>query len=269
MIRIFYNTGRPTAHAIRDRIREAGYTARTSRRTTPGAEVVLDPDDTNITWGASLKVANPEVPLYNRRLPRRSKTTVLQAIRCCPETSGLEVDFRDVSGGGSIPDSWDEWLWRKPYGSKGADIIHATRDGFPVTTTDEHTLITQYIPKIAEFRAHVFDGEVLQVTRKKPEDPSVVAWNCGNDVVQHRIKNRIQIQSIGNVAAAAIKAQGGAPEERLFGAVDIIMDKYGRLYVLEINSAPALTVDSRLNAYCEKILALAGIEHKYEEVVNE
>ena len=36
-----------------------------------------------------------------------------------------------------------------------------------------------------------------------------------------------------------------------FGAVDIVMDRLGSLYVLEVNSAPALQVEDRLDKYVE------------------
>jgi len=203
--------------------------------------------------------------VFNWNMPRVGKLRCLKLLN----DTGLAIPFVEANvyefdQYEDVPEDWMSWLWRTERGSRGQDIImQNTRQPANTGLTEWHTFITQYIPKVAEYRVHVFGDKVLQVTRKKPADPSVIAWNTGNDVVQHRIKNQIQIETIGNVGMAAMDCMGDR-NEHLFGAVDVIMDEFGSLYVLEINSAPSLTVESRVNAYAQEVLALAGVEHTFE-----
>lgn len=271
MITLFYNKSGITAKALVDNLNKVTEARRVKVR--PGARPIINPDHTNVSYGASIQ--ETDVPVYNSMLPRIGKLTCLQRLN----DHGLGVPiarnivFPDLELEGGNNEEWESWLWRTEHGSKGRDIIFQRRgEPRPAQVNGENTRYTfasQFIEKVAEFRAHVFGGEVLQVTRKKPADPTVVAWNTGQDVVQHRIKNRLQIETIGNVAVDAITAMPGTDIECHFGAVDIIMDRWGTLYVLEINSAPGLTVESRLNAYTNKILELAGVDERIQDEEEE
>jgi hypothetical protein len=99
-------------------------------------------------------------------------------------------------------------------------------------------LYTKFIPKSAEFRVHVFRGEVIDYIEKKrlPTERRPANFNeyissthCG------WVFSRTGIRDMPEVRLIAIKAVLGLD----FGAVDIVYEN-GLPYVLEINSAPGL-----------------------------
>ncbi len=99
-------------------------------------------------------------------------------------------------------------------------------------------LYTKYIFKEKEFRVHVVGDNVID-TQRKIRDPEreVITWK----VRSHQngfIYTRNNVKSCNvrdELATAAIHAL-----DLDFGAVDIIQDKEGIYYVLEVNTAPGL-----------------------------
>lgn len=98
--------------------------------------------------------------------------------------------------------------------------------------------ITEYIPKIKEFRVHCVQGRVVGVSEKNPPNREAVSWNFhgdDGDTEFNNIKWSEWPMDVVNLALAALS------KSRLhFGAVDVIHDGK-RPYVLEINSAPSLS----------------------------
>lgn len=114
-------------------------------------------------------------------------------------------------------------------------------------------LYTKYIFKTKEFRVHVVNGKVIDTQQKiKDPDREVKTWK----VRSHEngfifARNNIKPCDIrDNLAVSSITALGLD-----FGAVDIIEDKQGELYVLEVNTAPGLEGQTITN-YGEAFSAL-------------
>lgn len=99
-------------------------------------------------------------------------------------------------------------------------------------------LYTKYIFKDKEYRVHVVGDKVID-TQRKIKDPNqeVKTWKVrshANGFIYAR--NGITPDAARDeLAVAAVKAVGLD-----FGAVDIIQNKKGTYYVLEINTAPGL-----------------------------
>lgn len=106
-------------------------------------------------------------------------------------------------------------------------------------------LYTKYIKKENEWRVHVFNGEVIDVQRKArnltvPDDQ--VNWHVRShangfiymrgdlDAFKPDLLARISDSAINTCSTLALD----------FGAVDIITTKGGKVYVLEVNTAPGL-----------------------------
>jgi hypothetical protein len=126
---------------------------------------------------------------------------------------------------------------------------------FDVETTPnppQAPLYTAYIPKKAEYRVHVFNGQVIDVQQKKKkrdfaEDTrDTHIRNVSNGYVYTR-NGVVPPTGINELACAAVAAVGYQ-----YGAVDIIYnEKRDKLYVLEVNSRPGLmgtTVDKYVEA---------------------
>lgn len=111
-------------------------------------------------------------------------------------------------------------------------------------------LYVKYIKKAAEYRVHVFNGEVVDVQQKRQrrgyEDTNHQIRNHENGWVFCREDIRLP-DSIPALAIASCNALGLD-----FGAVDVIWNNhYQRAYTLEVNCAPGIegrTVDIYVNA---------------------
>lgn len=120
----------------------------------------------------------------------------------------------------------------KGHSGDGIEIVE------PGHEVPEAPLYTKYIFKEKEFRIHVVGGKVIDTQRKiKDPDKEVVTWKVrshANGFIFAR--NGIEAsEERDKLAIAAMKAI-----MLDFGAVDIIQDKQGVYYVLEINTAPGL-----------------------------
>lgn len=96
--------------------------------------------------------------------------------------------------------------------------------------------ISQYIPKVAEYRVAVVSGRAVWVANKTPADPAAIAWNVARG-------GRFDNVNWGDWPLKAVKVaiQAFNVSSLDFGGVDIMVDAEGNCYVLEINSAPSLT----------------------------
>lgn len=106
--------------------------------------------------------------------------------------------------------------------------------------------ISTFIDKVAEFRIYPVSGRVAAVANKIPEDKNAVAWN-------HAQGGKFENVRWGNWPLEAIKVSLAAFElsELDFGGVDVMVDKDGNAYVLEINSAPSLTSPYRQSCFAK------------------
>ena len=123
---------------------------------------------------------------------------------------------------------------------------------------------SELIDKVAEYRVYVVSGRVATVARKTPDNPDAVAWNVAQggrfDVVRW---NEWPMEAV-KVSLEAFKHS-----ELDFGGVDVMIDRDGRAYVIEINSAPSLPLLSsgevsyrqRCMAKCFKYIHDNGKQH--------
>jgi predicted ATP-grasp superfamily ATP-dependent carboligase len=118
-------------------------------------------------------------------------------------------------------------------------------------------LYTEYIPKKAEYRIHVFEGKVIDRQQKKKkrgfeEDRNTRVSNLSNGYVY----TRDAIVLPENIEALAVKAVEACRYS--YGAVDIIYnEKRNQCYVLEVNSRPGLmgtTLGNYINAIKEYVI---------------
>ena len=96
--------------------------------------------------------------------------------------------------------------------------------------------ISEYIPKVAEYRVCFIQGLVAWVANKIPKDPQAIAWNVAQGSKFENVSWKKWPIDVIETAHKAYLISG-----LYFGGVDVIVDKDGRSYVLEINSAPSHT----------------------------
>ena len=119
-------------------------------------------------------------------------------------------------------------------------------------------LYTLGVSNNGEYRVHVFKDEVILYQKKSrrliDEDEVDVPTDEQSDIRNlesgwvYRTGNLERLERIEHLALDTIKALGLD-----FGAVDIIMDSEGAVFVLEVNTAPGLgntqTKDAYINAF--------------------
>ncbi len=116
-------------------------------------------------------------------------------------------------------------------------------------------LFVQYIKKRAEYRVHVFKGQVIDVQQKRKKrgfegEINTKIRTHGNGWVFTR-GNLSVPDSVGPLAISAVNALGLD-----FGAVDIVYNnRQARAYVLEVNTAPGLEGQT-IAKYGDAILGL-------------
>lgn len=104
-----------------------------------------------------------------------------------------------------------------------------------VTKVTDH-YISEYIPKVAEYRVCFIQGLVAWVANKIPKDPQAIAWNVAQGGKFENVAWKKWPIDVIETAYKAYKLSG-----LYLGGVDVMVDKHGRSYVLEINSAPSHT----------------------------
>lgn len=108
--------------------------------------------------------------------------------------------------------------------------------------------ISEYIPKVAEYRVFVVQGRAVAVAKKTPGNPEDIAWNVARggrfdnvgwgDWPLKAVKNAIIAFNLSGLD---------------FGGVDVMVDAQGECYILEINSAPSLTSPYRQECLAKAI----------------
>jgi glutathione synthase/RimK-type ligase-like ATP-grasp enzyme len=106
---------------------------------------------------------------------------------------------------------------------------------------------SEFVDKVREFRVHVGHSKVLAFMEKHNPGNGSIAWNRAvNDSEPFtRVKqSEADDQNLLPVLQEAIKAVNALGLD--MGGVDVILDKNGVAYVLEVNTAPTLNSSPRV-----------------------
>lgn len=146
-----------------------------------------------------------------------------------------------------------EWIregkevWgRSTFHTQGTDIIGKGHRKFW-----ERDFWVLKIPSIvAEYRQHIWDGKGIRRGKKlQVEEPSrkleVRSRKNGWHIDYGPFPSPPTLREIGKKAVQVVGYKGGA--------VDVVEDREGKLWVLEVNSAPSLKDENTLKAYVDAI----------------
>lgn len=204
-------------------------------------------DDVLVNWGSSQDIHTVKdcARVMNYVLPVRTAANKLRFFDYLfgPESNnpynGVFVKTVEYTDKQEVAQQWSDAdctvIVREKLTGHSGDGIIIIEPGQPVPPAP---LYTKYIFKDKEFRVHVVGSKVID-TQRKIKDPTreVVTWKVRshqNGFIYAR-NGIVADPSRDQLAVAAVNAVG-----LHFGAVDIIQDKAGVYYVLEINTAPGL-----------------------------
>ncbi len=128
--------------------------------------------------------------------------------------------------------------------SKGKNLIVLTNKTEFINhfnKNSENWYYSEFIDKIAEFRVHVGSGKALCLMEKHKPNNNNIAWNRAINHSEPFTRVYQKDSDSRNLRAVIIAALNAVKALDLdMGAADIIVDKNGNPYVLEINTAPTL-----------------------------
>lgn len=254
--RIFFNSNNFKASSplrIVDILEARGVWARVIRHVN--SHYKPRPTDLVINWGCPPPTRWPLVP---RTLNDKALVMVaVDKLEAFKAFKAAEVPCPDFTTEYAVAQRWA--LKRavvgrsllKSFEGRGIAISQAGEEPHKVDDQGRRCkLWTQYIPKKAEYRVHVFNGKVIDVTQKRKRrgvevNPQVRSWHNGWVYTRENLKKPEGLEALGVKAVQACGLD--------FGAVDIIWNKKkNQSFVLEVNSAPGLDGQT-LNSYATAI----------------
>lgn len=243
MINIATKNFNRTPRMLVEKLKENGYPAQVISECDAGKD-----NQFYVCWGVNPRFDNGKI-LNKGSIFKRSevfKALMLDKIPV-PEFTTLDSSF--ING-------LKNCLLRDEYGFGGRDISNVIESD-SIDEIPSGKVLVEYINKIAEYRVN-FAGYDVLITRKIHEDDGLsyksvsrndIAWNHAFGYKQISVSNKFLEYILKNIANAVKDALVVD-----FGAIDVVVDLYGRPYVLEYNSAPGLTVDNRISLYIDYII---------------
>lgn len=188
-----------------------------------------------VRWGCT-----STVPRVNgERIPVINKAS---AIHATSDKAGFRKSFESMFSIPSFGDGWGDPVFPcvvRPYThSRGRDLYFCNDQrelDSAILQCGPNWYAGEYIPKVEEYRVYVVGGRAVAVARKNVEDKEAVAWN--------RALGGCEFSNVkwGEWPLMVVKA-GLEAVNHLgldFGGADVMVDKEGKPYVLEVNSAPS------------------------------
>lgn len=197
-----------------------------------------------------------------------NKLSALRALKAAgvlvPEfTTDIDIARRWVRSGETVVERHE----LRGNSGAGIRIVNLDDPDMPSVVHDA-PLYTKFIPKTAEFRVHVFRGEVIDYIEKKKVAAERRTENFNryvSSIHQGWVFTRTNVRDIPEVRNIAINAVRALGLD--FGAVDIIYYE-GSPYVLEVNTAPGLS-GTTLVKYANAFRRYMGAPDLQEHVVRE
>lgn len=215
-----------------------------------GHIIPQQPIETLIRWGSRATISPIPSRVINKLKALKLASNKLESLMIL-DSAGIRIPPY-----GAAPKSFP-CLARKEHHTQGNDIVLCMQEADTRRALNSGcTYFTSYIPTKAEYRVHVFDGEIIKVSQKVEDEESdepIVPWirNHGHGYIF--VNPRRPLSSADSILAIDAVINLGLN----FGAVDLVVSDNGIPYILEVNTAPSLG-DNSLDVYV----------NKFEEILN-
>ncbi len=203
------------------------------------------PNDTSlvIRWGCTGNLPNG-VNVINSAKGIHEVNNKVEFRKLLGDTNLIPKTFFSVEEWLDNSDQYKDVIVRPAFHSQGRNLLKLSVYDYQRDTSiledfiNEHSefYISEYVPKVAEFRVFVVSGRAACVARKYPADENSIAWNVAQG---GRFENVRWDNWNLRVVKAAI--EGFNLTSLDFGGVDVMVNGDNKPFILEINSAPSLT----------------------------
>lgn len=195
----------------------------------------------HVCWGVGIKT---DLPTLNRNVSR-TKLTELETLRkagvpTIPYTTGMPVDFPVLA--------------RLPQHHGGRDIRVCLDQGdVRRCKAKGYAFFSLYVPRQTEYRVWIYRRQHLGTYEKVLKYPNKlrgVGCNYDNGYAFTLVPSAQIERAAVEVAAKAVEAL-----QLDFGAVDILVGRQHKYYVLEVNTAPGVEGEGRqvIQALAQKV----------------
>jgi hypothetical protein len=237
---------------LAESLREVGHK---TLRVYPNRAYRPQQDDIIINWGSS---RIPDWECLNIINQPYAVGVAAHKIDTFYRLGQAQVPIPDYATSSDMPYYWLE---------EGETVIartlvtsHAGRGIITIHNEEEFVeapLYTRFFPKTHEYRVHIFQGDILDITEKRKRNGTgsreqSIIWNHDNEYVFCRE----DVVCPWDVLDASLRAVEALQLD--FGAVDVGYDReHNQVAVFEVNTAPGL-VGTTLNKYVEKLNDLSS-----------
>lgn len=237
--------GSASSKMLANNIRSKGYEC---LRVYPDRRYRPRPNDMIVNWGFGGNTNWDSSRIeFNKpssvELAVNKYTTLTELKKAGISIPEFTTDSRVASG-------WDTIYTRHNLCSSGGRGIAIFRKGDILPLAP---LYTKGIKVKAEYRVHVFKGEIIDYTKKinqNADDEQSLIRNHTNGFMFIR-EGIERLERIEDLAIQSVKALGLD-----FGGVDIVMDTEGKVYTLEVNTACGIA-ETALENYTNNIIKYA------------
>lgn len=194
-------------------------------------DVPLPPAEIVFRWGCTSNVEARTIINKAEGIQqvsdKRGFRETLQEAKLCPETWFTRANIQ-------VP-----CVIRPAYHAQGRNLFYCKTNeevDAALARVGAGFYASAYIDKAAEYRVFVAQGRAVWMTRKFPGNPADIAWNVARG---GRFENIRWEDWPLKAVRVSIEAMNLSKLD--FGGVDVMEDRKGNVFVLEINAAPSQT----------------------------
>lgn len=197
-----------------------------------GNRIEIDTTD-SIVYNTATAIAKATDKKESRRILAEANVSVPRAVT--PDSEGISYPV----------------IARPRIHAKGRNFVLLNRLADFVrhyAVNNENWYYSEFVDKVKEYRVHVASGRVLNLLEKPNPGNGQVAWNRA--VNGEAFTNVKWSDYDGRVAYEALKAVDAIGLH--FAGVDVIVDRDGNPYILELNTSPTLnSSEYSMNRYAK------------------
>lgn len=202
-----------------------------------------DPDgwDVTLRWGVSY---HGDKPALNAQVNEFDKYDCFEAFDKLQVPHPVTVSMRDAElhpeDGPSLP-----WLARKRHHVKGKDIrvCETSEEVYDTILQGEHDFFSVFIPTQTEYRVWVIRDQAIATYEKTFKGEGEYEGFMRNRRFGFKFEKRDNLRGLKKLEEPCIKAVATLNMD--WGAVDVLLGKDGKFYVLEVNSMPHIDSKDR------------------------